>query len=287
MDIKSKIESLFDAVDEPVETPVKSELEKLTPGIEKREFTRAEVLDKKIGVRFNNQLQFARQYIENISLGGIFVKTTDKFQMGQIITMEFKVPHPQQMGEEINFQLKAKVCRITDQGVGLEFTNLDQENRILLEGFVRSVLPSGIDIRAKPKQASIDRVEQLREARKASSQARRRIRLQLLFIISLLIANGFLFHENIKELQSRISYDNSRIRIGNESIDLRKIRRLKKTKDGSLVIEHSEGQVEITDPSWTKDLPQHLRHNFDLIQSIQPTKEKRRSKNAPRHINTR
>src|SRR4051794_2783903 len=58
-------------------------------GIERREFTRIEVGDRKLELKFTHGLQFARQYIENISLGGLFLKTQTKAEMGSLMDIEF------------------------------------------------------------------------------------------------------------------------------------------------------------------------------------------------------
>src|SRR5688572_22707613 len=58
---------------------------------ERRQFTRINVEDHRISVRFHNELHFAKHYVENISIGGLFIKTTEKYSMGELVPVAFEV----------------------------------------------------------------------------------------------------------------------------------------------------------------------------------------------------
>lgn len=135
---------------------------------ERREFTRAEVAPDQIHLSFSNDQQFAKQYIENFSLGGLFVRTKLRPGVGAIVPIEFSVPLHN--FEARIFKLRAKVCRETENGLGLQFLDLDQETRADLEVFVKTILPSGSVPMNQVKRSSRERLDQLREARQSTQE---------------------------------------------------------------------------------------------------------------------
>ncbi len=75
---------------------------------EKREFARASAGSKSLTLKFSNEAQFAQQYIENISIGGLFVRTKLRPGVGAILPVEFSVPV---QGQDKQFLLRAEVTR--------------------------------------------------------------------------------------------------------------------------------------------------------------------------------
>ena len=105
-----------------------------------RKQKRVNIASKRVGVRFQNKQHFAKQYIENISSGGLYIRTNENFKPGDLVHLEFNVPDPSQTDQEIKFTLVGSICRADSNGAGLQFTNLDQEARHQLEKYVHSVL---------------------------------------------------------------------------------------------------------------------------------------------------
>lgn len=70
----------------------------------------------KIAVEYTNGKQVYRDYITDISNGGVFIETQSPFTVGQIIKMKFPLP---------NYQKIVKVIGVivwsSSQGIGIKF----------------------------------------------------------------------------------------------------------------------------------------------------------------------
>lgn len=248
---------------------------------ERREFTRASV-DTQIVLNFSNETQFAKHYVENISLGGLFVKTNHRPGMGAVVPIEFAV----KMGRnEKLFRLHGKVCRQTDRGLGLEFTNLTPETRKELEVFVKSSLPEGASIVNQVKKTTVDRLEQTREEKKLREAKQLKAFKASLAIAVLIGLNIYLANEVIEtETITQTGDIHQQIQLGNQSIPVENIRSFSKSEDGKILLQLNEGQsLEIPiDQLQTRDLPADLQQSLTLIQTIPPEKTIRKTKNPSR-----
>lgn len=97
-------------------------------------------------MRFADPKIFLEQYSENISKGGMFVRSQKKFELNQEITLIVDMP-----GVESPLQLRALVVHSSEHGVGLQFTQMDDDTRKAIDKFVDHAVSA--------------------EARKASSKA--------------------------------------------------------------------------------------------------------------------
>jgi len=70
----------------------------------------------KISVDYSVKDKVYSDTIENISSGGVFIRTTRPLQVGDSITMVASIP-----SIEGNIKLKGKIIRRTEEGVGVEF----------------------------------------------------------------------------------------------------------------------------------------------------------------------
>jgi|GEM_PF-4656029 len=301
MGIEKNIDDLFEGTEEDSSTQTEEEHKRLSDIIfkepqeaatktdfpdpaERREFTRTDIADKRIELKFSNEYQFARQYIDNISLGGLFVKTAERRTMGDILPISFNLPATNDLPER-NFELKGKVCRITDQGLGLEFTNLTDESRKLLEEYVRNVLPKGMDVRARAKQSTLDRLEQLRRRKALNKQRSRRTFKITLALTGLFLLNAYLA---VQSLMTHSNFDlknPNRFKVNGEMIQSKDVKSLGTDKNGKIVLHLTGGStVEVKNIS---NLPYHLRYSANIIKTIPPAKRRRRSKNAGNLIQLR
>ena len=82
--------------------------------------------------------QFLSAYAGDISEGGMFVRI-DKPQhtLGEMVTLRFEA------GKERIVQGTAKVVRVDSEGIGLQFVELDETSRKLVEMIVRIKLAAG------------------------------------------------------------------------------------------------------------------------------------------------
>ncbi len=259
-------------------------------GIDRRQFSRAEVLDQRLELKFSSAVQFARQYIENISMGGLFVRTEQKAQLGDLIPIEFAIPSKESESGVAYFQLTAKVCRVAPQGLGLEFTNLSLEHRTALEKFVQSVLPKGIPLQMqKPKASSVDQLERLRLERSIRNEKNSRFIKKALTITILIALNIILFRENMQQDLNLKSVLTESIRIGAKEIPTQQITDIEKNKNNQWVIRLADGtevQTRLEELSEAQ-LPAHLQHTVRILQSIPPKETPRRSKNTRGLTSTR
>jgi Tfp pilus assembly protein PilZ len=302
--IKDNIEDLFKSEDleqsdteKPLELKDLSELSKIelpapeSSEIEKREFTRIDVKERQISVRFHNEMQFARHYLENISVGGIFVKTSEKYKLGDLVPIEFEV-QTAEFGTPELFQFKGKVCRVIADGVGLEFTNLDQITRARLESYIQSILPRGSNIRTKAKQSTVERLEQMRQERDLKQSRNKKIALQLVALVVLGLANGLLVQQQFTEPTQISSTREEYLEINGKRLKWNEIRSLGHQGANQIELKTDTESHFVDTDQLNRNAPPHIRHQLMILRSTPPQKVQRRSKNSRdlievRELNTR
>ncbi len=254
--------------------------------IEKREFTRIDVAERQISVRFHNQMHFAKHYLDNISVGGIFVKTKETYKMGDIVPVEFEVKTSEMAAPEL-FQLRGKVCRVIPNGVGLEFTNLDQVTRTRLESYVQSILPRGSQVRTQAKQATVDKLELLRQERAQRRAIHKKIFLQACMLITLGVLNFILVKSKMENVDVEKAVREQSINIDGRKVKWNEIRSLEQTSRDRLVIHTNTEAFDVDVKSVQDQLPPHLQQQLQLLQSTPPAQQRRRSKNSGNLIDLR
>ena len=81
---------------------------------------------------------FLSAYAGDISETGMFVRVQNpQHEVGQIVTLRFDA------GKERIVQGTARIARVIDSGIGLEFVDLDESGRKLVEMIVRIKLAAG------------------------------------------------------------------------------------------------------------------------------------------------
>ena len=109
-----------------------------TRSTEKRKHARFPV---RVLIRYRNADRFFQDYIENISIGGIFVETADPLSIGTNLNLQFSLPG---MGSPI--QADGVVVHLVKGGarsfpvaggMGIKFSELNDKNKELLEDYVR------------------------------------------------------------------------------------------------------------------------------------------------------
>ncbi|HUK86309.1 MAG TPA: PilZ domain-containing protein [Terriglobales bacterium] len=105
---------------------------------DRRRHRRAPV-DLQVSLRFSSVQQFLSACAGDISEGGMFIRTegADKHGPGEIVTLQFDA------GSERIVQGKARVVRVDKGGIGVEFVELDETSRRLIEMIVRIKLAAG------------------------------------------------------------------------------------------------------------------------------------------------
>jgi uncharacterized protein (TIGR02266 family) len=104
---------------------------------DRRRSPRAPV-ELQVGLRFDSVQEFLSAYAGDISEGGMFVRIPDPTHtIGTVVTLRFDA------GKERIVQGTARVVRVDRQGVGLQFVDLDETSRKLVEMIVRIKLAAG------------------------------------------------------------------------------------------------------------------------------------------------
>ena len=105
---------------------------------DRRRSPRAAVADLPVGLRFDSVQHFLSAYAGDISEGGMFVRMEKpQHVLGQTVTLRFDA------GRERIVQGTAKVVRVDESGIGLQFVELDETSRKLVEMIVRIKLAAG------------------------------------------------------------------------------------------------------------------------------------------------
>lgn len=240
---------------------------------DRRKHARLDVGPRQLTVRFSSQIQFAKQYIENISIGGLFVKTDLQASVGEEIPIEFSVPLAPNDPPQI-FSLLARVARVDPDGLGLEFTELPSEARRVIEIFIKTTLPSGIKITRSINPATFERFNEKREQKAIHQRARLKTFKKWCMVAGLLILNAFV----VLELNSSSSvgtpatmkddYTINGIRFSENDI-----RSFKKLEADQYQIELRNGEVipfKLQDES---RLPPHLQRSLATLRAL-PLAEK-------------
>ncbi len=104
---------------------------------ERRRAPRAAV-DLQVGLRFDSVQHFLSAYAGDISETGMFVRVPrGQHEVGQVVTLKFDA------GKERIVQGTARIARVDANGIGLEFVELDESGRKLVEMIVRIKLAAG------------------------------------------------------------------------------------------------------------------------------------------------
>jgi uncharacterized protein (TIGR02266 family) len=104
---------------------------------ERRRHQRAPV-DLRVNLKFPSVQQFLSAYAGDISESGMFIRTdASQHQAGELVTLQFDA------GKERIVQGSARVVRVDAAGIGVQFVDLDETSRKLVEMIVRIKLAAG------------------------------------------------------------------------------------------------------------------------------------------------
>lgn len=283
LDTKDKIEKLFDE-ETIVRTSSEEEVRHPEPD-ERREFSRAGLSPDAIQLQFGHAAQFAKHYVENISLGGMFIRSSEKKKQGELIDISFSIPDESQ--GRVQFQLRAKVCRITPEGLGVEFVNLNVEMRDRLEKYVQKILPKGAEIRTKAKKSTIERLEQSRARRQEQGRQQREWLQKLAALGVLLLLNFYLGFEVLKETEKRRHFNSvdHQIQIRDETFSPNELRGIERSPDGDIVLRLADDRSILLSQNSTDfdKLPPDYQQAISIMRTMPAPSPIRTSKNNPNH----
>ncbi len=106
-------------------------------GVERRRWERTDLL---VRVDYKTVDELFSEFARNINEGGLYVETEEPPQVGSSVALEFKIP-----GSEDPIQVMGRVVRTSSgsatepPGMGIEFENLDEQSRDLINELVRGL----------------------------------------------------------------------------------------------------------------------------------------------------
>jgi Tfp pilus assembly protein PilZ len=84
-----------------------------------------------IAVDYSSQDRFFRDFIQNISAGGLFIETREVFSAGQEIGLTFSIPNSQ-----IPFRISGRITRTSSEGVAVKFLKVTGYQEEILNALV-------------------------------------------------------------------------------------------------------------------------------------------------------
>jgi type IV pilus assembly protein PilZ len=105
--------------------------------IERRRWERAELV---VRVDYKTVDELFSEFARNINEGGLFVETDSPPAIGASVALEFQIP-----GSDEPIQVMGRVVRVVGgdhkegPGMGIEFENLDNQSRDLINELVRQL----------------------------------------------------------------------------------------------------------------------------------------------------
>jgi Tfp pilus assembly protein PilZ len=254
---------------EPVDSDLSSE-----KSLKEREHSRADLSANSIELHFQSGEHFAKSYIENISVGGLFVRSEEPRKLGELIDVSFSLPGDFAQAP-LHLSVRAKVARVTPQGCGLEFISLDASKRHELETYVRGILPTGIDLKATIKGSTAQRLRELRQEKQSRSSARHRSALKISALVFLVLINAaLLLASRFVDLpDQKWGYTNQSFLMGDQKIAIPDVRAIRSERSGSFGLELTSGLEVRVDKA--QDLPPILRVGSEKIDSLHSQKSPR------------
>jgi Tfp pilus assembly protein PilZ len=124
---------LFEIIDRMSE----SEMRQLLNELEERQNMERRLCRRKdfsTMVDYNVAGRYYREFIQNISERGVFIKTTETFSKGQEILMTFMSQDYQKP-----FKIKGEIVRVHPDGVGVKFKIESQALRTSLKSLIKTI----------------------------------------------------------------------------------------------------------------------------------------------------
>jgi hypothetical protein len=253
----------------PADSDSKSE-----ESFKERAHGRADLRSKSIELHFQSGEHFAKSYIENISVGGLFVRSEEPRKLGELIDVSFSLPGGFAQAP-LNLSVRAKVARVTPEGFGLEFVSLEASIRNELETYVRGILPTGIDLKATIKGSTAQRLRELRQEKQSRSSARHRSALKISALVFLVLINvALLLAHRFEDLPDQTwGYTNQSFFVGEQKTSIPEVRALRSERSGSFVLEMTKGSQLRVDKA--QALPSILRVEAEKINALHSQKTPR------------
>lgn len=111
-------------------------------GAERRAYDRAP-LNLLVQFRLQDMDQFMREYAVNISMGGMFIRTEQPHAKGSFIYLQFSLADGKRLIEGLGKVVHVNPPTHASPGMGVEFVNMDDGSRSLIQEIVQERLGRG------------------------------------------------------------------------------------------------------------------------------------------------
>ncbi len=83
-------------------------------------------------VDYSIEDRFYKDYIQDISAGGVFIETRMPFRAGQEVSLTFPLPNYQKY-----IKIMGEVARVTTQVIGVKFKTVDQDQEVMIKSLLQ------------------------------------------------------------------------------------------------------------------------------------------------------
>jgi uncharacterized protein (TIGR02266 family) len=85
-----------------------------------------------MAVDYSTKDRFYKDYIQDISAGGVFIETRIPFRVGQEVSLTFPLPDYQKY-----IKIAGEVARVTTQGIGVKFKTVNQDQEAMIKSLLQ------------------------------------------------------------------------------------------------------------------------------------------------------
>ncbi len=85
-------------------------------------------------VDYSTEDRLYKDYIQNISAGGVFIETRMPFSVGQEVSLSFPLPNYQKY-----IKVAGEVVRISPQGIGVRFTVVGEDQEAMIKSLLEMI----------------------------------------------------------------------------------------------------------------------------------------------------
>ena len=87
-----------------------------------------------MAVDYVMQDRMYKDFIQDISAGGLFIETNKPFSLGQDVTLSFPLPNHQE-----HIKITGKVVRATPKGIGVKFEMADEDQEAMVKALLDTI----------------------------------------------------------------------------------------------------------------------------------------------------
>jgi len=87
-----------------------------------------------MAVDYSTKDRFYKDYIQDISAGGVFIETRMPFRAGQEVSLSFPLPNYQKY-----IKTTGEVVRISPHGIGVRFKTVGQDQEVMIKSLLQQL----------------------------------------------------------------------------------------------------------------------------------------------------